>query len=72
MSGAKVLAGSVPSEGYEGEFVPCLSHGFYWLACDLWRSLASSSRGILPVSGFPLFIKTPVSHIGLGAHPTSA
>lgn len=75
-SPSEVRAGLVPSEGPEGEPVPCLSpgvggllaiFGVPWPIGAVPGSLPSCSLGVLPVCGsvsgskFPLFIRIPVT-----------
>lgn len=59
---SKMSAGSVPSEGCEGEPVPGLSSSFWWFAGQLWRAVACTH--ITPISAFAFARPSPCETSG--------
>lgn len=60
-SGIKVSAGLVPSEGYGGDCLPCLSPSFRWFTGNLWCSL--TCRYIPPPSATFLTWHSPCVYV---------
>ena len=59
----KVLSGLVPSEGCEGESVPCLLPNLQQFAGNLWYSLVC--RSIALISGFTFTWHSPYVHVSV-------
>lgn len=57
----RLSARLVPSEGWAGEWVPCLSPRFWWLAGKCWCPLAC--RSITRISAFLFMWCSPCVHV---------